>query len=111
MHDRRRGMGSTRTVLEDFRQLFQFKPPVLSVSIPYHVLRAYYKLRRQQMTVSDFEYAIGKTFLHREVHHSADGRPVVFSITRIASFAKDIDTKAELAEASARGKKRGQATF
>ncbi len=93
------GRSLGRLVLEDFRQLFQFKPPVLSVSIPYHVLRAYYKLRRQQMTVSDFEYAIGKTFLHREVHHSADGRPVVFSITRIASFAKDIDTKAELAEA------------
>ncbi|MCZ6681017.1 MAG: hypothetical protein O7E52_27665 [Candidatus Poribacteria bacterium] len=94
------GRSLGRLVLEDFRQLFLFKSPVLSVSIPYHVLRACYKLRRQQMTVSDFEYAVGKTFLHREFHHSADGRPVVFSITRIASFAKDIDTKAELAEAS-----------
>ena len=90
-----------RLAAEDFRHLFLFKFPALTVSIPYHGLRAYYKLRRQQLTLPDFEYAVAKAFLRSEFHHCARGRPVVFAITQIQSFAKDIDTKAELAEASA----------
>ncbi len=92
-----RGLGSL--VVEDFRQLFSSEFPGLTVSIPYGVLRAYYRLRRQQVTLSDFESVVAKCFVRSIFHRRAQGRPVVFAITRILSFAKDIDTQAELAEA------------
>jgi hypothetical protein len=88
-----------RLAAEDFRHLLLFKFPALTVSIPYYGLRAYNKLRCQQLTLPDFEYALGKAFLRSEFRHCARGRPVVVAITQIPSFAKDIDTKAELAEA------------
>ena len=91
---------SLRTlVAEDLHDLFSLKLPVLTVSIPYYGLRAYYRLRHRTLTLPDFESAVAKAFVRREFHHFAHGRPVVFAITQILSFAKDIDTKAELAEA------------
>ena len=46
-----------------------------------------------------FEEAFTKIFVHRAYHDRASGRPAVFAVTPILSFAKDIDTKAELQEA------------
>jgi hypothetical protein len=92
-----RGLGGLAA--EDFRHLLRLKFPVLTMSIPYRALRDYYKLRRQQLTLPDFEYAVAKAFVRSEFQHCAHGRPVVFVITQILSFAKDIDTKGELAEA------------
>ena len=94
-----RGLG--RLIAEDFRNLFSFKPPLLSISIPYFSLRAYFKFRRQRLTVPEFAQHFAKVFLHNDHHQHTNGPAVVFAITPIVSFAKDIDTKAELAEMGA----------
>ena len=91
-----RGLGTL--VTEDLHALSSLKLPLLTVSIPYYALRGYYRLRYQALTMPDIESAVAKAFVRREFHHAAHSRPVVFAITRILSFAKDIDTKAELAE-------------
>jgi len=95
-----RGLG--RLLWEDFRQLCLGKLPVLTISIPLHGLRGYHRLRRGVLTPHDFEHGVAKTLLHRRYQAAAGGRPVVFAITRLLSFAKDIDTVAELAEHGAR---------
>ena len=84
---------------EDVRNLFTFQLPILTVSIPYHALAAFFRYRRGKATVGDFERAVAKGFLHRRHLHDAHGRPVVFSLSPIRSFAKDIDTIDEFAEA------------
>ena len=88
---------------EDLRNLVRGQLPLLTVSIPYHASTAYFKYRRGTGTVADFERAVGRGFLHRQYIPSADVRPVVFSVSPITSFAKDIDTVAEFAEAAERG--------
>ena len=70
-----------------------------SFSIPFRGLMGYYKFLREQLTLREFEHHVGKTLVRRAFHKSAQGRPVRFTITPILAFAKDIDTKAELAEA------------
>ena len=91
-----RGLGTL--VTEDLHDLSSLKLPLLTVSIPYYALRNYYRMRYRALTMPDVESAVAKAFVRREFHHAAHNRPVVFAITRILSFAKDIDTKAELAE-------------
>ncbi len=88
---------------EDVGNLFTFQLPILTVSIPYHALAAFFRYRRGKATVGDFERAVAKGFLHRRHLHDAHGRPVVFSLSPIRSFAKDIDTVDEFAEAAQRG--------
>ncbi len=95
------GHGLGRLLWEDIRQFFGGSLPFLTFSIPYHGLRAYYLWRHGKMALGDFEHAIGRAFLHRRFQGANGGRPVVFARTRILSFAKDIDTVAELAELSA----------
>jgi hypothetical protein len=77
--------------------------PILTLSIPYYALVAFFKCRRRQATVADFERAVAKGFLHRKHLSDAHGRPVVFLVIRVFSFAKDIDTIAEFNEAAERG--------
>lgn len=93
--------GLRRLVAHDVRNLLVLKAPVLSVSVPYVGMRTYRKLRRGVLTLREFERSVARTLLHREFQGAANGRPVVFSIARILSFAKDIDTQAELAEVAA----------
>jgi hypothetical protein len=94
--------GLGRLMWEDFRQLFTGRLPLLTFSIPYHGLRAYYLWRRGELTLRGFENAIRRTFLHRRYQQHNEGRPVVFARSRILSLAKDIDTVAELAELGAK---------
>jgi hypothetical protein len=93
--------GLGRLMWEDIRQLFTGRAPFLTFSIPYYGLRAYYRWRRGELTLRDFERAIARTFVHRRYQGQNGGRPVVFARTRILSLAKDIDTVAELAELGA----------
>jgi hypothetical protein len=93
--------GLGRLMVDDVRNLFVFKAPLLTVSVPYTGLRTYRRFRRGELTLRELERSIGKTVLHREFQHAAQGRPVVFPLTPILSFAKDIDTHAELAEVAA----------
>lgn len=92
-----KGLG--QLIREDCRNLLRGQLPVLSVSIPWHCLTAFFRFQRRQLSVSEFSRTVMKVFLHRDVHES-DSPPVVFSTTSLTSFAKDIDTKDELAEMS-----------
>lgn len=85
-------------VAEDFHDLLSLKASLLAVSIPYYGISRYYRLRNGALTLPDLESAVAEAFVRREFRHAAHDRPVVFATTRILSFGKDIDTKAELAE-------------
>lgn len=87
-------------VAEDLHGLSSLKLPLLTASIPYYALSRCYRIRHRTLALPDFESTVAKAFVRREFHHAAHDRPVVFATTRILSFAKDIDTKAELAEAT-----------
>jgi hypothetical protein len=100
---RKRYLGITLRMLgtlisEDLRNLLAGKPPTLTFSVPYRGLSAYFKYQRRELTLRDYERAVASIMLHREFHRSSGGRPVVISISPIVSFAKDIDTVAELEE-------------
>lgn len=95
--------GSGQLIAEDMRNLLRLKAPLLSILIPFYCLRAYGQYRRGRLTVPNFGHYVGKVFLHRASLHTALSAPVVFSITPIVSLAKDIDTKAEWAEAIRQG--------
>ncbi|HIB53313.1 MAG TPA: hypothetical protein EYO39_00565 [Nitrospirales bacterium] len=88
-----------RLLAEDIRSLTSLRLPLFSISIPIRGLLAYYKMVRKQLTLREFEHHVAKTLVRRAFHKSAQGRPVRFTVTPILAFAKDIDTKAELAEA------------
>lgn len=90
--------GLGRLMLDDLRNLFVLQAPLLTLSVPCTGLRTYRRFRRGVLTLRELERAIAKTVLHREFQASAQGRPVVFPLTPILSFAKDIDTHAELVE-------------
>lgn len=86
-------------IAQDVRNLADFQLPVLTFVLPFVGLRDFFKYRRGTVTLRDHEEFLRKTFLHRRYHHAANDRPVVISTTSVLSFAKDIDTKAELEEA------------
>ena len=92
-----------RLLAEDLRSLTSLRLPLFSVSIPIRGLLAYYKMVRKQLTLREFEDLVSKTMVRRTFHKSTQGRPVRFTVTPIMAFAKDIDTKAELAEAGQYG--------
>ena len=65
------------------------------VSCPHRdILRAYRGLRNGRLTLPDLERHLTRAILHRR---DRDGpRACAIALTRILSFAKDIDTLAEL---------------
>lgn len=79
----------------DFRNLRRGQLPILTVSIPWHILRAYLGIRRGTLTLPEFERHLAGTVVHRDFR---DGMPFVISMTQAMSFAKDIDTLGELRE-------------
>ena len=85
-------------IAQDLKNLLEFQLPVLTFVLPCIGLRDFFKYHRETATLRDHEYFLAKTFLHRRYHHAAHNRPVVISITSLQSFARDIDTKAELEE-------------
>lgn len=90
-------------VTDDVRHLVSLEFRCQTISIAFGVFRTYYQYSREQLTVEEFALQFGKIFLTRGKRRSRAERPVVISITRAQSFAKDIDTRAELAEAAASG--------
>ena len=93
------GESFRRLLVEDMRSMTSLRLPLFSISIPFRGLVAYYKFLREQLTLREFEYHVLKTIVRRTFQHSAQNRPVRFTVTPILAFAKDIDTKAELAQA------------
>ncbi len=90
--------GLGRLVLEDIREVLQLQPPIVTASLLYSTWRGYRSYRRKTATIDQVEQAIATAFLHRPARQTAGPRPVVFHLTEIVSFAKDIDTLEELAE-------------
>jgi hypothetical protein len=90
--------GLGRLILEDFREVFQMQPPVVTASLLYSTWRGYRDYRRKTATIREVEQAIATAFLRRPARQAAGPRPVVFHQTEVVSFAKDIDTLEELAE-------------
>jgi hypothetical protein len=95
-----RGIGVL--VRQDLANLRRGQAPTLALTIPIHSWVSYFRYRRRRLTVEQFERVFTRTFVHRDHHRTAGGRPTVFSLTRTLSFAKDLDTKAELEEAIGR---------
>jgi hypothetical protein len=88
---------------QDLRNLARLQVPVLTFQLPYLGLRGFSRYRRGTATLRDVEKFLAKTCLHRRFHGAAGGRPVVISISAMLSFAKDIDTRAELDELESAG--------
>ena len=86
---------------EDLRNLGRGQLPILTVSIPWHLSRAYRELQTRSLTVPGLERHAARVLLHRRFRRS--GRPVVISVSPILSFAQDIDTQAELDAISGQG--------
>ncbi len=82
---------------QDVQNLAAGQLPVLAASIPWHVVRAYREMQKQTLTVESLERHMGRVILHRNYRRT--NRPVVVALTRILSFAQDIDSQAELDEA------------
>jgi hypothetical protein len=88
---------------QDLRNLARLQLPMLTVQIPYLGLRGFFRYRRGKAALSEVENFLAKSFLHRRFHRAAGGRPVVISVSSLLSFAKDIDTQAELDELDSAG--------
>jgi hypothetical protein len=95
--------GLARLLTEDLHQLLRFQPPTLTSSLLYSALRGYRHYRQGRATIADVEQVIATAFLHRSAAQNGPAHPVVFCLTDIVSFAKDIDTFDELAEIEAAG--------
>ncbi len=91
-----RALGSL--IAADFYNLRRWQLPILTFKLPCLGLWAYYKFRRNRLTLREYENFISTAFLHRAYEHCGGDHPVIFSITSILSFAKDIDTVAEFEE-------------
>ena len=96
-----RGLG--RLMFEYVRNLFRLRPSALSITIPRQCLRAYKKYSRGELTVPDFGDAAARVLLHRDYRGAAKISPVQFAVTPLVSFAKDVDTVAEMDELFANG--------
>jgi hypothetical protein len=91
--------GALGTLLgQDLRNLARLQFPSLTIHLPYLGLRGFYRYRRNKASLRDVEHFLAKSFLHRRYHGLAGGRPVVIAVSTLLSFAKDIDTRAELDE-------------
>jgi hypothetical protein len=84
---------------QDVCNLRRFQFPSLMFSIAFHCWLAYRQYAREELSLSGFEHTFTKVFVHRHFHHLAKNRPVVVSTSHTHSFARDLDTKAELEEA------------
>jgi hypothetical protein len=89
-----RGLGLL--MRQDLENLGRLQLPILTCSIPWHILRAYQGIRNRTLSLPDFERHLARTVVHRRFRSGR--KPFAITITRSLSFAKDIDTLAELQE-------------
>lgn len=90
--------GIALLIKQDLLNLLRFQLPLLTVSIPWHILRAYWGIRKGSLTLDTFQRHLARTVVHRGFRR--EPHPFVVTMTPIASFAKDIDTLGELQEAT-----------
>ncbi len=96
-----RGLG--RLLWEDMREVLRLQPPTVTTSLLAGSLKGFRNYRRGEATIGEVERTIASAFLHRVARNHGPARPVVFWLTHLVSFAKDIDTVDELAEVTAPG--------
>ncbi len=77
----------------DARGVLRGQLPLLTATIPWQLWRAYQDLHGQRLTFGSLERRMALVLLHRRFRR--EPRPVVVAVTRILSFAQDIDTRAE----------------
>jgi hypothetical protein len=87
---------------EDLRILASLHLSGRTFSVPFLAFRAYRKFLAERLTLHDLETVVAKTLVEPDFHRRVEKRSVVFELTRIQSFAKDIDTRAELEELARR---------
>lgn len=75
---------------QDTQNLTKGQFPILSVSIPWHFLRAFAAFHKGTLTIPKFEERIGRVLLHRAFR--ANSNAVVVTLTELRSFAQDIDS-------------------
>ena len=94
--------GIASLAIQDLRNLAAGQLPVLTLSIPWHMLRGFSEFRRQTLTVPGAEAHLARVLLHRRFRRRGD-RPVVVALSHLLSFAQDIDAREELTAAITRG--------
>lgn len=87
------GRGLALLIGQDIRNLSRLQLPILTVTIPWHVLRAYREVRTGRFTIERFERHAARVALHRRARQRGS---LVISPTDLTSFAKDIDSQREL---------------
>ena len=82
---------------DDLRRIASFRWPGRLVACPYGIFRSYLRYRRDQFTVSGLAEELTRQIMVPDRIRGLD-YPVALAVTRIRSFAKDIDTRPELEE-------------
>lgn len=82
---------------DDFRRAASFQWPGRAVAAPWGIFRTYRKYCLQRLTVPELADELGRQVMTPDRLPGVE-HPVAMAVTRIRSFAKDIDTQQELAE-------------
>ncbi len=82
---------------DDLRRVASFQWPGRIVAAPYGIFRTYVKYRLERITVPDLADELTRQIMVPDGTRGLD-HPASFAVTRIRSFAKDIDTRIELEE-------------
>ena len=82
---------------DDLRRVASFQWPGRVVAAPYGIFRTYVKYRLERVTVPDLADELTRQIMVPGGTRGLD-HPASFAVTRIRSFAKDIDTRTELEE-------------
>lgn len=82
---------------EDWRRLRRVRCPGRTLAAPYGILKTYLRYTARRLTVPELAAELSRQIMVRD---DAGGmpHPVAMTVTRIRSFAKDIDTRRELEE-------------
>ncbi len=81
----------------DWRRLRQFRCPGRTFAAPYGILKTYLRYTARRLTVPELAAELSRQIMVRD-DAGAMPQPVAMTVTRIRSFAKDIDTRRELEE-------------
>lgn len=82
---------------DDWSRAASFQRPGRTLAAPYGIFRTYLKYCLQRLTVPELADELGRQVMAPDRLPGVE-HPVAMAVTRIRSFAKDIDTQQELAE-------------
>lgn len=82
---------------EDWRLLRNFRCPARTLAAPYGILKTYLRYSARRLSVPDLAAELSRQIMVRDDAGNMP-HPVAMTVTRIRSFAKDIDTRRELEE-------------